>query len=249
MAFDPSLAKVVLLGGIGGAQMADPNEPWIWDGTDWSPLALSGAPSGLYGHAMVFDPTIGRTAAARGQLDGERDWSRHPPGHVVPRSHPGRRHCYGTACPGPAGGPRLLLRGAPRVPNGRGSLDVDLLPAAAPVALLFSSNPASVLLGGGCSLLVSDPTITIGAICSGLGFAAVPYSLPPGPRSARQVPVRASRRGRPLGPFGVGVEPRGRASSRATRRAWRSWLASDDRAQAAMGPGGGGADPYHGAGR
>jgi hypothetical protein len=55
LAFDDSHAQTVLFGGLtpsGGPGLAD---TWAWDGSVWTQLNPSSAPSARWGHAMVYD--------------------------------------------------------------------------------------------------------------------------------------------------------------------------------------------------
>lgn len=69
MVFDAARGKIMLFGGqqVGGLF---PNDTWEWDGTTWTQLDPGGgsAPPGRYGHALAYDPVLGRIVMFGGWL-------------------------------------------------------------------------------------------------------------------------------------------------------------------------------------
>jgi hypothetical protein len=59
MAFDSVRNRVVLFGGrSNGVRMAD---TWEWDGSNWTQISTSSAPSARFWHSMAFDSQLGKT--------------------------------------------------------------------------------------------------------------------------------------------------------------------------------------------
>jgi len=55
MAYDDARGQIVLFGGAGGANGADTNQTWIWDGTNWRQMQPKVSPPAREGHAMAYD--------------------------------------------------------------------------------------------------------------------------------------------------------------------------------------------------
>jgi Galactose oxidase, central domain len=69
MAFDATLGGVVLFGGKTSDQTLH-NDAWLWNGSDWSLLTLSGpAPAGRSGQAMSANPASGGIVIFGGDAD------------------------------------------------------------------------------------------------------------------------------------------------------------------------------------
>ena len=61
MAYDETRRQIVLFGGLSLPAGTNPNDTWVWDGTNWSELSPATSPSARAYTGMVYD-------AARGGL-------------------------------------------------------------------------------------------------------------------------------------------------------------------------------------
>ena len=60
MVFDPATGQVLLFGGESTTSPLTPlGDTWVWDGTNWTPVASSG-PNPRRGSAMAYDPVRNR---------------------------------------------------------------------------------------------------------------------------------------------------------------------------------------------
>ena len=79
MVFDPKIGKVILFGGSVGMSLTDfVNDTWAYDpgANTWTKLKPKGAlPSPRSGHAMVFDPMIGKVILFGGILGSGETWA------------------------------------------------------------------------------------------------------------------------------------------------------------------------------
>jgi hypothetical protein len=189
MCFDPQLGKVLLFGGattsLGNGYV---NDTWAWNGSAWRQLAPATTPpavpmtmvlnevenrpwlfsrwptttgrwrwtgadwqfvAGGAGYADAFD-------RARGEFVGGQfvplDFA---PRFLGPQVAPGVQ-ARGSGCGSPA--PRLLAS-TPFLGNPALAFDIDAAPSSL-AALVLGTQPASVSLGNGCSVLVGG---TVGA--------------------------------------------------------------------------------------
>jgi hypothetical protein len=87
---------------------------------------------------------------------------------------------YGAGCAGTTGVPALGALGLPKLGSATFALSLNGARPNAPAAVLFAEQPASVPVGGGCTLLVLDPFASVGLTVGGSGGATLPLAVPSG---------------------------------------------------------------------
>lgn len=176
LAHDPISGRPVLAGYTAAAV----RQSWEWDGVRW----IAGAPMEDVPTAAAHDPL-------RGTLLGFPEY--------VYTSTPLRETRYGAGCGSPV--PAQLTQRLPRIAEPGFRLAAQVEPGATAMFLL-GAQQASLPVGGGCTLLVSNPTFVGSATANQSGFAWLP--LP--------IPAMASLRGVDLFAQAVTVQPQGPVS-------------------------------------
>jgi hypothetical protein len=184
MTYDAARQRVVLFGGG-----RDPDhwplsyptffgDTWDWDGVSWTPVGSTAAPSPRYGHAMVFDATLGRCmlfggeAGALGSNPQSDTW------------YFGALAAAGTTPSGigcASGSAPALAAGLPFLGNAAFAIDLLGARGVAPCMFGFAPAPQSLAIGSGCTLYLAAPIVAAFAVTDAAGFASARATLPPDP--------------------------------------------------------------------
>jgi hypothetical protein len=73
MTYDAARDRVVLFGGFQGGVPSNLADTWEWDGSTWTQVTTTTAPSARNGHAMAFDPPSGKVVLFGGFDSGRRN--------------------------------------------------------------------------------------------------------------------------------------------------------------------------------
>lgn len=163
-------------GGAGGP------EPWFSDGSAAGTLRIADIAPGGAGSAPVFGAVTGTTQLFRADdgLRGDELWG-------VPLALLGATLArpYGTPCPGTGGlSPRIGALGLPTVGNANFAATLrDARPLSA-AATIIGLDVASTPLAPGCTLLVGNPIVFLGANTDANGRATVSLAVPATPALA-----------------------------------------------------------------
>ena len=180
MTYDLSRGGLVLHGGRSGSSGAPHADAWTWDsaGNTWKALVPAGVPGPRRDlHGTAYDLARGRIVLFGGyvayptQIFYADTWEL---ATAVPASVIG----YGAGCPGTAGVPVLGAVGVPRLGSTTFALSLANARPTAPAGLLFAELPENVAVGGGCTLLVSAPFLSVSLTTDAAGGASVPLPVP-----------------------------------------------------------------------
>lgn len=59
LAYAPNLGLSIIFGGRDATALANFDDTWGWDGTDWAEITTDDSPSTRFGAALAFDPNLG----------------------------------------------------------------------------------------------------------------------------------------------------------------------------------------------
>lgn len=74
LAYDPIRQRVVLFGGFQSASLPRLGDTWEWNGTSWTQIFPSTAPSARSGHRMAWDPVRQHIVLFGGRIDGSTNF-------------------------------------------------------------------------------------------------------------------------------------------------------------------------------
>ena len=170
MDYDGARQRTVLFGGRAGTTLF--MDTWEWNGVLWSARTTSTMPSARSLTALAFDPTRARMLLFGGGDTGllGDTWQL---GSLVHGSASTR----GVACTGSAGLP-LLTSQDPCLGNPGFTLDLLKARPSAACGFGFAAAPGNLALGGGCTLYLAAPIVTVPATTNGFGFANLPVPIP-----------------------------------------------------------------------
>ncbi len=180
MAYDAGRRRTVMFGGWDGGRWR--GDVWDWSGTTWRRRAAGVAPAARGWPTLAYDGLRRRTVSFGG-YDG-----RTPLGDTwwLAPVNPAAVRAYGLACPGALGPPQLTPTGALPWLGDTLTLQVDAVPAGAPVVAALGSS-ATTWAGGplplsltpigmtGCSLWTSAEWNAALPVATG---PSIPWQLP-----------------------------------------------------------------------
>ena len=189
LTYDAARGVVVLFGGYGKDPQTRTVKPlddlWEWDGARWQLVPVSQRPPPRESAAITYDSVRQRAVLFGGHtgalvavpLSGimrADTWLLEP---VAPTAAATRSQ----GCSGGAGSPWLCPRGIPSLGNRGFGLSLRNAAGASPCVFLLSPAPATLPLGGGCSLLVGTPAVALRWMTAVDGTAHLPLPIPPNP--------------------------------------------------------------------
>lgn len=174
MAYDSRNQQIILYGGFAFPQLL--SDAWSWNGITWTQITTATKGILRTGHAMAYDTDRHCAVVYGGVANTLATWSSDTWVLGLPRSASSQP--FGTACLGNAGSRCGITSNEPYLGNDR--LSIELLSDASRVPCVFGLSPTTqnLSLGGGCSLYLNNPFLTIFGNTSATGNAAVEFSIP-----------------------------------------------------------------------